>query len=145
VVAVVTKGKIMRTPILGVVALLCSAAPAMAAKAEPATVQAAPATYQALTTLFADWRRTVLPPVANGRPDYSPAAMARVAADLTLFRQRLAAIDRSGWPLTARHDYQLVEAEMNGLDFDLRILTPWARDPTFYATVFADWSDVPAH
>jgi hypothetical protein len=34
---------------------------------------------------------------------------------------------------------------MNGLDFDLRVLTPWARDPTFYANVFADWSDVPAH
>jgi hypothetical protein len=34
---------------------------------------------------------------------------------------------------------------MNGLDFDFRVLMPWARDPTFYATVFADWSDVPVH
>ena len=25
------------------------------------------------------------------------------------------------------------------------MLKPWARDPSFYATVFADWSDVPAH
>ena len=86
-----------------------------------------------------------MPPVANGQADYSPAAMAKLGADLKTFRQRLAAIDRTGWPLAARHDYQLVEAEMNGLDFDLRVLTPWARDPTFYANVFADWSDVPAH
>ena len=135
----------MGKTVLGVIALLCTAAPALAAHAEPATVQAAPTSYVALTTLFADWRRAVLPPVGNGRSDYSPAAIAKRTAELKLFRQRLAGIDRSGWPLAARHDYQLVEAEMNGLDFDLRILTPWARDPTFYATIFADWSDVPAH
>ena len=135
----------MGKTVLGVIALLCTAAPALAAHAEPATVQAAPTSYAALTTLFADWRRAVLPPVGNGRSDYSPAAIAKRTAELELFRQRLAGIDRSGWPLAARHDYQLVEAEMNGLDFDLRILTPWARDPTFYATIFADWSDVPAH
>ena len=34
---------------------------------------------------------------------------------------------------------------MNGLDFFLRILKPWQRDPDFYATVFAEMSDVPAH
>ena len=34
---------------------------------------------------------------------------------------------------------------MNGLDFFLRMLKPWARDPGFYQTVFAEMSDVPAH
>lgn len=34
---------------------------------------------------------------------------------------------------------------MNGLDFNLRVLMPWAHDPSFYANVFADRSDVPAH
>ncbi len=34
---------------------------------------------------------------------------------------------------------------MNGLDFFLRVLRPWARDPGFYQTVFAEMSDVPAH
>ena len=34
---------------------------------------------------------------------------------------------------------------MNGLDFDLRIRQPWARDPSFYATVFGERSDVPQH
>jgi hypothetical protein len=34
---------------------------------------------------------------------------------------------------------------MNGLDFFLRVLQPWSRDPGFYQTVFAEMSDVPAH
>ena len=34
---------------------------------------------------------------------------------------------------------------MNGLDFFLRVLKPWQRDPGFYQTVFAEMSDVPAH
>ena len=34
---------------------------------------------------------------------------------------------------------------MNGLDFDLRVRQPWARDPSFYATVFGERSDVPQH
>jgi hypothetical protein len=34
---------------------------------------------------------------------------------------------------------------MNGLDFFLRTLKPWQRDPDFYATVFPEMSDVPAH
>ena len=42
-------------------------------------------------------------------------------------------------------DYQLVRAEMNGLDFDIRVLQPWARDPAFYKSVFTEQSDTPAH
>ena len=33
---------------------------------------------------------------------------------------------------------------MNGLDFDHRVLRPWANDPAFYVTVFASESDQPA-
>jgi hypothetical protein len=133
---------------LAAIALASMPAPSavLAAGAQAANATAAmPANYAALATLFADWRRMLLPALADGRPDYSPAAMQDRAEALKGFRSRLAAIDRTGWPLGANTDYQLVEAEMNGLDFDLRVLTPWARDPTFYATVFADWSDVPAH
>jgi hypothetical protein len=32
---------------------------------------------------------------------------------------------------------------MNGMDFDLRVLKPWARDPSFYANVYGEDSDVP--
>jgi len=128
---------------------LCIGAPvagdptAMVATAAP--VAAMPAGHAALVTLFDDWRKFVLPPARNGVADYSTAAMTRMAADFPAYRQRLQAIDRTGWPLGALNDFKLVEAEMNGLDFDLRVLSPWARDPNFYANVFADWSDVPAH
>ena len=66
-------------------------------------------------------------------------------ARLPEFQRRLAAIDTTGWSASQRGDYRLVEAEMNGLDFFLRVLKPWARDPGFYQTVFAEMSDVPAH
>ncbi len=140
----------MRTAIAGLMTLAVArlALPVSALAADPASAPHSAAMlpqYMALTVLFADWRRTVQPLTTDGRSDYSPAAMQRRAEALKGFRQRLAAIDRTGWPLSANTDYQIVEAEMNGLDFDLRVLTPWARDPTFYATVFADWSDVPAH
>jgi hypothetical protein len=120
---------------------LAAAAPAQAS----ASVAGMPSNHAALVALFADWRQFVRPPARNGVADYSPAAMTRMAAEFPAYRQRLQGIDRTGWPQAALTDYKLVEAEMNGLDFDLRVLTPWARDPTFYANVFADWSDVPAH
>jgi hypothetical protein len=98
-----------------------------------------------LVELFADWRQFNHPAIAHGKPDYSARAMAEKAARLPQFRNRLAAIDTRGWNATERGDFRLVEAEMNGLDFFLRVLKPWARDPGFYQTVFAEMSDVPAH
>jgi hypothetical protein len=44
-----------------------------------------------------------------------------------------------------RVDYEIVRAEMNGLDFDLRVLQPWARDPAFYHSLWTEQSDTPAH
>ncbi len=126
-------------------ALLAVAAPAGLAAQPAAMTVAAPAGYPALVQLFADWRAAILPPAPDGRADYGPAAVARRAALLAGFRQRLTAIDTTGWPVAARDDWQLVEGELNGLDFELRVLRPWARDPGFYATVIADWSDVPRH
>src|SRR6185369_8708097 len=85
------------------------------------------------------------PQIVRGVPDYSALAMAAKAARLADFRARLKAIDTSGWSPADRNDYRMVEAEMNGLDFFLRVLKPWARDPGFYQTIFAEMSDVPAH
>lgn len=98
-----------------------------------------------LVRLFADWRAFNHPTIIRGKPDYSAKAMAAKAARLPLFRRRLAAIDTTGWSASQRGDYRLIGAEMNGLDFFLRVLKPWARDPGFYQTVFAEMSDVPAH
>ena len=104
-----------------------------------------PANYAELTKLFADWRKFVPPRTIDFKPDYSIAAIAAKKASFPDFQARLEALDTTGWPKGALIDYKLVQAEMNALDFDFRFLMPWARDPTFYATVFADWSDVPAH
>jgi hypothetical protein len=61
------------------------------------------------------------------------------------FQARLAAIDPAHWPIEQQVDYQLLRAEMNGFDFNVRVLAPWARDPAFYASVWTAQSDTPAH
>ena len=38
-----------------------------------------------------------------------------------------------------------MRAEMNGYDFNRRVLKPWARDPAFYNTIWTYRSDVPGH
>ena len=111
------------------------ATPALAAATDPAAV----------ADLFRQWRAFEQPELKAGVADYGAAAMARKQAALPAWKARLAAMDRSGWPVATGIDYRLVEAEMNGLDFDFRVLKPWARDPGFYANIFNDWSDVPAH
>ncbi|MEP7185765.1 MAG: DUF885 family protein, partial [Rhodanobacter sp.] len=119
-------------------------------KSGPASVSASasdpanyPANYAQLTRLFSDWRKFVLPVAVDFKPDYSVATIAAKRAEFPEYRARLQAIDTSGWPKGALIDYKLVQAEMNGLDFDFRVLMPWARDPGFYATVLTDRSDVP--
>jgi hypothetical protein len=110
-----------------------------------APTQAAPADPAAMGEFFKQWRAFEQPEVKNGVADYGTAAMAREQAALPAWQARLAAMDRSGWPVAATIDYRLIEAEMNGLDFNFRVLKPWARDPGFYANIANDWSDVPAH
>ena len=107
--------------------------------------QAGASDYQSLADLAREWRTFAAPEIHDCRPDYGKAALARKAEGLKKFRARLAAIDPKGWTVTQADDRRLIEAEMNGLDFDLRVLKPWARDPSFYATVKDEQSDVPAH
>lgn len=97
-----------------------------------------------LVSLFAEWRAFQQPRMVNGVPDYTPAAMTRQHNELRNHQARLASLDTRKWPVSQQVDYQIVRAEMNGLDFDHRVLKPWARNPDFYATVFADESDQPA-
>ena len=49
------------------------------------------------------------------------------------------------WPIPEQVDWHLVRAEMNGFDFNYRVLRPWARDPAFYETIWTYRSDVPGH
>jgi len=104
---------------------------------------AAPATHQDLVGLFDEWRAFERPILHDGVPDYSPAGMGVKTEGLKSFRQRLDALDTAGWSLAERNDLKLVQAEMNGFDFNLRVLRPWARDPAFYVSVWAARSDCP--
>jgi hypothetical protein len=105
----------------------------------------APDGYADLITLFNDWRTFQKPPLKGDIYDYSSATMASQFDALDRYRERLTAIDTSSWPVAGRIDYLLVWAEMNGLDFDHRVLRPWERMPGFYAHVWLEQSDVPAH
>jgi uncharacterized protein (DUF885 family) len=106
--------------------------------------QSAKPSYTQLLIFFREWRTFQQPTLANGAPDYSVAAMKAQHQKLAAYRQRLVAIDTSGWSISQRVDWHIVRAEMNGLDFDHRVLRPWANNPGFYATVFSDRSDQPA-
>ncbi len=100
--------------------------------------------YQTLVGLFEEWRDFQKPRLVNGIPDYSAAAMSRQNAALAKYQRRLAAIDTVGWPISQKVDYHLVRAEMNGMDFDHRVLKPWARIPSFYAMLWPSQADTPA-
>ncbi len=102
-------------------------------------------TYQDLLALFDEWRAFERPPLRDGAPDYTANTFKRRHQELKAYQARLAAIDPRGWAVEQQVDYQLVRAEMNGLDFDIRVLQPWARDPAFYKSVFTEQSDTPAH
>ena len=123
-------------------ALVCCTLFAPARQCFAAPLQ--PASYPALLQLFQEWRVFEQPVRKADVPDYAPAAISAKAAALPRWFARLAAIDTTGWTTEQLNDLKLVKAEMNGLDFDLRVLRPWARDPAFYVSVWPARTDVPA-
>ena len=122
-------------------ALLLLTVSNLAARAAPAP---RPTTHGQLVALFEEWRAFQRPTLRGGIPDYSAAAMATQQKALPTIRRKLEAFDRSGWSPHDQIDWYLLRAEMAGLDFDHRVLRPWANDPAFYRTVFEEQSDQPA-
>lgn len=102
-------------------------------------------THAELETLFQEWREFQRPPLKDGIPDYSVEAMKKQHAALPQWQQRLNNFDTTGWSVSQQVDWYIIKAEMNGLDFDHRVMRPWERDPAFYKTLWMDRSDVPAH
>jgi hypothetical protein len=100
--------------------------------------------YADLVKLFTEWRTFQLPRVIDGVPDYTARAMATQHVELTRWRRRLNDLDFKSWSIPEQVDWHLVRAEMSGLDFDHRVLRPWATNPAFYQTVFGSQSDQPA-
>jgi hypothetical protein len=101
--------------------------------------------HAALVELWREWRAFERPDFDGEVPDYTAGAMARQLVELPIWMDRLRGFDTSGWSIAEQVDWQLVRAEMNGLDFDHKVRRPWARDPAFYVTMYAAESDVPAH
>ncbi len=108
-------------------------------------VMAAQGTYADLLVLFKEWRAFERPALREGAPDYTAAAVSRRHEELKSYQARLAALDADAWPIEQRIDYDLVRAQMNGLEFDIRWLRPWERDPAFYQSVWTEQSDTPEH
>ena len=102
-------------------------------------------THADLVTLFEDWRAFERPPLLDAAPDYTAETTARRHVELRNYQARLTAMDISDWPIEQQVDWHLVRAEMNGMDFNIRVLRPWARDPAFYQSVWTYQSDTPAH
>ncbi len=88
--------------------------------------------YTALVSLYAEFREFLKPAVYDGVPDFTAGAMEEKFRELQQLQNRLAALDTRGWNIAQKVDYHVVRAEMNGVDFDHRVLRQWARDPGFY-------------
>lgn len=102
-------------------------------------------TYADLLQLVRELRTLEQPTLPNGVPDYTAQRMSADHQKLRMLQTRLAAINPKDWPIEQQVDYELARAEMHGLDFHIRVLQPWARDPAFYTLVWDYQSDTPAH
>lgn len=101
--------------------------------------------YPALEILFSEWRDFEKPPLYEGAPDYREETFAKRSKEFHNLRKNLQSIDTTNWTIHDKADWMLVWAEMNGYDFNQRILKPWERDPAFYSVIWNYQSDVPAH
>ncbi|MGJ8664577.1 MAG: hypothetical protein ACSHWU_13050 [Marinicella sp.] len=101
--------------------------------------------FSELESLFKAWRTFEAAPIHDLAPDYRQATFTVRRPQWQKFKDQLLALDKSNWTTAQQIDWYVVLAELNGYDFNERILKPWARDPAFYKQVWTYQSDVPAH
>jgi|TARA_B110000438_G_scaffold303095_1_gene363120 hypothetical protein len=101
--------------------------------------------HQDLISFFKEWRTFEAPPFLDGAPDYTKSRFNKDYKTFKSLQRRLNKMDITGWSDSQQIDWHVVSAEMNGYDFNYRVLRPWQRDPAFYQTVWTYKSDVPAH
>jgi len=97
--------------------------------------------YTALVSLFKEWRSFEKPPLLKGAPDYTNVSFNKRWPAFKSLQSRLNGMDTSSMSIEQKVDWMLVWAEMNGYDFNHRVLKPWNRDPAFYKTIFTERSD----
>jgi len=103
------------------------------------------AKYEDLVTFFKEWRTFETPPFRDGAPDYTIQAFEKRMPDFKKLQSKLLSFDTTGWAISQQVDWMIVWAEMNGFDFNHRVLKSWERDPAFYKSIWTERSDVPAH
>jgi hypothetical protein len=118
---------------------------ARAEVADPSSAQPSkpPGSYADLVAFFREWRAFQEPKARGGGADFTAAAMEKQRRALPSWQARLEAFDTSAFTVEQQIDHAVVTAEMNGLDFDHRVLTPWSRDPAFYRLLHDGETDVP--
>lgn len=102
-------------------------------------------TQPELVDLYNDWREFEVPPFIEGVPDYSTSAFEKREESFQTLRNRLQNMPKENWTDSEQVDWYLLWAEMNGYEFNTKILKSWERDPAFYKTIWTYKSDVPAH
>jgi hypothetical protein len=112
---------------------------------QPQTPAQGASDYASLVSLFIEWRTFEKPPLRDGAPDYTQETFEKRMPGFRQLQSRLLAMDTTSWPVEQRVDWHIVWAEMNGFDFNQRVLKSWERDPAYYKTIWMDRSDVPAH
>jgi len=98
--------------------------------------------YEDLVSLNNEFDIFQQPETSSGVPDYSAAAMEEKYRELKTYQNRLKAIDPGSWSVPNQVDYHLVRAEMNGYEFQHRVLRPWLIDPGFYNVVIRRYGRV---
>ena len=93
-----------------------------------------PSNYDQLVDLFQRWREFETPPISNGAPDYTTKQFESKKEKFLSLVDELEEIDTTNWTTYYKVDMHIVKAEMNGYDFNFRVVKPWERYPTFYQT-----------
>ena len=101
--------------------------------------------FSQLETLFSQWRSFEVPPLHELAPDYRQQTFKKRHATWVKFKTQLLALDKSQWTVAQQVDWFVMLAELNGYEFNEKVLRPWQRDPAFYKQVWTYKSDVPAH
>ena len=109
------------------------------------TIQDSSNNYDDLIDLFKEWREFETPPLLYGAPDYTDKRFNNDQKKYKELRNSLDQFEIDDWSISNQIDWHIIRAEMNGYDFNFRVLMPWKRDPAFYQTIWMRQSDVPAH
>jgi hypothetical protein len=101
--------------------------------------------YKDLVNLFNEWRDFESPPLLDGAPDYTKKRFEKDHNNFISLRNELNSFNINNWSVNEQIDWHIIRAEMNGYDFNYRVLKPWERDPAYYQILWMNQSDVPAH